>query len=114
MFNSRFKKEAETELTAILAKHNPESLLKDLLLTTSDHEERVKIIDKVRRQAPQIISTIYVYLESGSAFEMPPGANKARVANVINELECSMLKQEFEKKTDIDLAVYSPRPGRSN
>jgi hypothetical protein len=106
----------EEQAADVLEKYDAQTLLRDLLLSTRDHEERVRIIDRVRRQCPQMISKIYEYLESGTKFKMPPDAvhDVGRKAEVINELENAMLKQAFETKTEVDLAVYSPRPGRNN
>lgn len=111
MFSSRYK-----QAEAILAKNDAPTLLRDLLLNTQDHEERVRIIDRVRRQQPEIVHAVYEYMESGVKFSLPPGAynDKDRKANVINELENALLKQTLETKTDVDLAVYSPKMGRSN
>jgi hypothetical protein len=111
MFASR-----QNNLLKILASHTPETLIRDLLFNTSDHVERVRIIDRVRREAPESISTLYTYLISDNKFELPPsaGTDPKRKGMIINELENALLKQAIEDKTYIDLAVYSPRPGRSN
>lgn len=111
MFNSR-----QHQTQQILAQHTPETLLRDLLFNTGDHLERVFIIDRVRHKSPDMIHTLYHYLINDNKFTMPPGANndKTRKEQVINELENAMLKQAIEEKTQIDLAISSPRPGGAN